>query len=282
MLKPTIVEGLIAAVREAARTEILPRFRRLDPATIETKSGPDDLVTIADQRAEVLIAERVRALMPDALIIGEEAVASDPAVLDGLATAELAVLIDPIDGTNNFAKGLAVFGVILAVMVRGQVVYGLLYDPVMDDWISAARGAGVQFGRGDGSPAQPVPPPPVPSRLDALEGFVALSVFDKATQARIVAGYPQFARILSLRCSCHEYRMIAQGYFGFVYNPGDKPWDHAAGALVLEELGGGVFDATGARYDPARSKGPLWAFNFGEAALQSAIKTALGADGSNV
>lgn len=278
MLTPQIIAGLIHATREAAQSEIMPRFRRLDPGQIETKSGPEDLVTIADRQAEVFIADRVRALLPEALIIGEEAVAANPDLLNGLATAPTTVIIDPIDGTSNFAKGVAVFGVILAVMHHGNTIFGLLYDPIADDWVQAQRGAGVQFVRGAGGLVQTLDPPAPPADVPNAEGFVALSMFDHDARCRISAGYPDFRRILSWRCSCHEYRMLAQGHGSFILNAGDKPWDHAAGALILEELGGGVWDRTGHRYDPASSKGPLWAFNFGDVAKQDQIRRALGED----
>lgn len=274
MLDQNVIDGLIDAVRFAARTEIMPRFRQLDAADIDTKSGPDDLVTIADKRSEVVIADRVRSLLPDALIIGEEAVATDPSLLEHLAEAKLAVIIDPIDGTNNFAKGLAVFGVILAVVADGQTVFGLLYDPVVDDWIMATRGGGVTFQRGDGTTSTLDAPNP-PASVAAAEGYVSVFMFNKTEQTQISKGYPAFARLNSLRCSCHEYRMMALGHADFCLNGGAHPWDHAAGALVLSELGGCVMDAMGAPYAPGRSHAPLWAFGPMDAARRDQIKHAL-------
>ena len=117
---------ILETVRDAARREIMPRFRALSEADINTKSAPDDLVTAADLAAEALITAQLGRAFPDALILGEEAVAADPNLRDQLADAEMAIIIDPVDGTWNYARGLALFGVILAVIcsARAAPTYG--------------------------------------------------------------------------------------------------------------------------------------------------------------
>ena len=139
---------VIDAVRKAARDCILPRFRQLSVADVSTKSGPGDLVTLADTEAEAQITAEIGALWPEAVVLGEEAVAADPANRDRMAQADWAVIIDPVDGTWNYAKGLATFGVILSVCHRGQPVFAMLYDPLMDDWIEASPGQGARAPRG--------------------------------------------------------------------------------------------------------------------------------------
>ena len=106
-LTESVFDGLIQAVRLAARTEIMPRFRNTTSDEIDTKTGPDDLVTIADRAAERVISEAAARLLPGALIIGEEAVDQDAGIFDALPEANLAVIIDPVDGTWNFANGEA-------------------------------------------------------------------------------------------------------------------------------------------------------------------------------
>lgn len=235
-LSETERDGLIGAVRAAARTEIMPRFRRLSPSDIDTKTSPTDLVTVADRAAERVLHDAVRALMPDAAIVGEEAVSDDPRILDRLKGAGRTVLIDPIDGTWNYAAGLALFGVILAVVEDGETRFGLLYDPVMDDWVMAERGTGAWFCR----PAETVlrlqGPPPRPKT--EAHAFVPLFLYPPADQARISATLPGWGRATSLRCSCHEYRTLAFGHADLIVAPGPKPSDHAAGVLITEEAGG--------------------------------------------
>lgn len=239
-----IENALIATVREVAKTEIMPRFRCLPDSDIRSKTAPDDLVTEADVRAEAAITKAVRELLPDALVVGEEAVSADSGVLDGLAQADCAVIIDPVDGTWNFAKGLATFGVILAVTVRGETVFGLLYDPVLDDWVVARRGGGAWFCRPDTDPRRLQIDGDTPQ--DQTVGFVPLFLFPFETRMRLSGAIPGYRRIWSVRCSCHEYRLLSQGHADFCLTGTLNPWDHAAGALAVEEAGGavGLLDGT--------------------------------------
>ncbi len=272
-LSENVKSGLIEALRFAGRTEIMPRFRNLHPEDIESKSHADDLVTIADKRAEVAISERAADLLPDALIVGEEAVAENPALLERLGSAETSVIIDPIDGTSAFASGLSTFGVLLAVRQAGQTVFGVLYDPILDDWIVAEPGQGAAFvnARGAHRPLSL----PAAKLLDQMQGYVPLYLFPKADQPKIAASFPRFKRITTLRCSCHEYRMMATGHCDFTLNAMAKPWDHAAGALVLEESGGSVLTSDGQPYDPAAPKAPLWAFAFKDERRQAEVMETL-------
>ncbi|MEL6571845.1 MAG: inositol monophosphatase [Pseudomonadota bacterium] len=254
-LDDAALNHLIAAVRRAGQTEILPRFRNLADDEMHTKSGPDDLVTIADTRAEAMIAAAARDALPDALIVGEEAVAEDPILLEQLKTADCAVIIDPVDGTSNFAHGLSVFGTILSVVLNGQTEFGLLYDPLCDDWVMARRGQGAAFVTESGQRTQLSARNPVQA-VDA-DGYVCLQLFPKDQQAELAAAYPSFNSVSNLRCSCHEYRMIAFGHADFILAAHAKPWDHAAGALILREIGGGVFFNHWAPYAPTSYSGPL-------------------------
>ena len=106
-------------LRAAARTEIMPRFRNLQPGAVRTKSSPTDLVTDADEAAEASITRGLERLHPGCLIVGEEACATDPSLLDRLATAPLAFVVDPIDGTANYCAGLPLFGVMAAAVMDG-------------------------------------------------------------------------------------------------------------------------------------------------------------------
>ena len=108
--------SLAHILRDAARAEALPRFRRLDATMVQTKSEAIDLVTEADTATEQVIRERVAVALPEALFVGEESVAADPALLPKLADADLAVVVDPIDGTANYAAGLPLFATMAALV----------------------------------------------------------------------------------------------------------------------------------------------------------------------
>lgn len=259
-----VEDGLTEAVRAAAKAEILPRFRNLSAREVATKSGPHDLVTEADRAAERAIAAAAQALVPGALVVGEEAAESDPGLVAGLADAEKAVIIDPLDGTSNFVAGLATFGVILALREHGETTFGLLYDPVFDDWVLARRGRGAWYCRPGAAPRRLTGRAARPR--GAAQGFVPLFLFAPDSRAAVAARLTRFGRVDNLRCSCHEYRMLALGQADFLFAPSAKPWDHAAGALVVAEIGGRVATAAGA-YDPAGPRAPLLALADGAAAI---------------
>lgn len=131
-----------AILAQVAAAEIMPRFQRLAAHQVKQKSSSFDLVTEADEAAERVISDHLRAAFPGCTIIGEEATAKDPALLEGIAAAELAFIVDPIDGTRNFVAGLPLFGVMIAATVRGEVVFGAIHEPVCQDTAFALRGEG--------------------------------------------------------------------------------------------------------------------------------------------
>ena len=247
--------ALIALVRDVAQAEILPRFRQLDAAQIRTKTSEHDLVTEADLQAEAVLTERIARIMPDARVVGEEAVSQDRSVLDRLSGPGRTVVIDPVDGTWNFARGLALFGVILAVVEDGRTIWGVLYDPVLDDWITASEGQGAWYASPDG-PARRLS---VASPTTAAEatGFVPLFLFHGAHRDRVAQSMLRVGRANSLRCSCHEYRLIAQGHVDFILSGVLNPWDHAAGVLITQEAGGTAQRLDGRPYRPILEPGGL-------------------------
>ena len=242
---------LVDEVRRVAKSEILPRFRALTASEVRAKTGPEDLVTEADLRAEAALSEAFRDRFPEALIVGEETAAADPSLLDQVAGADLALILDPVDGTWNFAHGLAVFGVLLAVAVRGVPVWGILYDPVCDDWIVAAAGEGARFGQ--------KPLKMAAGDMEVRTGYAPLGFIPERHRAEMAGQMAGLGRVGSLRCSCHEYRMLAQGYVDFVLSAGLMPWDHAAGALAVQEAGGVARMLDGSAYHAGRQSGYLLA-----------------------
>ncbi len=248
--------ALIEAVRRVAAAEITPRFRALGAGQVGAKSAPDDLVTVADTAAEVALTAAVGEILPGARVIGEEAVSEDPTILEGAGAPGLTVVIDPIDGTWNFAHGLAVYGVILAVLRDGETIFGLLYDPTGDDWVIARAGGGAWFA-GPARALVQLSMPDDPGRAGDAFGFVGLNLFSKPHQALIAETLPRFQRTQSLRCSCHEYRHQAQGHVAFGLNGALMPWDHAAGVLAVREAGGVARLLDGRAYAPTLHQGML-------------------------
>jgi len=249
--------ALINLVRRTAKAEIMPRFRNLSHADISAKSSPYDLVTEADLAAEAMLARGIQRMFPHALVLGEEACSTDPELRGKIDEAELAFILDPLDGTWNFAHGLPLFGVILAATRFGKPVFGLLYDPVMDDWITADLDTPAQMARNMGA-ARPLSV----SRggdIAALSGYVHLYLMPQEVQAQMAAKLPDFARTLMLRCSCHEYRTLAQGGMDFALSSVPNPWDHAAGLLICQQAGGVARMLDGRDYTAGITKGHILA-----------------------
>jgi fructose-1,6-bisphosphatase/inositol monophosphatase family enzyme len=252
---PIPTAALHYAVREAARLAILPRFRMLAEGEISQKTGPNDLVTIADTEAETLISASLARDWPQALVLGEEGVAKDPGLRAAMGTADPAVIVDPVDGTWNFAHGLAVFGVLLAVARAGRPVWGMLYDPVCDDWVEAAEGAPTRMATPSSSRLlRTAAPKPVAE----LGGYIPLGLYPEARKRDVALAGLGFGRVTSLRCSAQEYRLLAQGHVDFVLSgPTPHPWDHAAGVLAVQGAGGVTRFLDGGGYDTVRVAGVL-------------------------
>ena len=256
-LGPEEESRLIEAVRRIAAEEILPRFRMLGADDIATKSRHDDLVTVADRAAEARIAEAAAGILPGAVVIGEEAVSEDPALVDAIAGAGRCLIVDPVDGTWNFAHGIATFGVILALAEAGRTVWGMIYDPVADDWAVAHRGGGARMVRaGGGERALTLSAAPV-QEIGSMMGFAHSYLFRGEPRQRLFDRLPAFHRTDALRCSAHEYRQFAQGAADFCLSPVLNPWDHAAGCLIAEEAGGVARLLSGEDYGPTAREGRL-------------------------
>lgn len=247
--------SLVNLVRRAARTEILPRFRNLSAHQINTKSGPQDLVTEADTAAEAMIARGILRLFPNAVVIGEEAASADPSLRQKAAEAELAFIIDPVDGTWNFAHGVPLFGVILAATRFGRPIFGLLYDPMVDDWVISDDQTETRIA-GAGRP-ETLTRVSDGGELSELSGNMHYYLMPKETQAKLAPVLPAFYRMSSMRCSCHEYRVMAQGGADFTLSGILNPWDHAAGVLLCQRAGGVAQMLDGRPYDIRIEEGYL-------------------------
>ncbi|MEO8758745.1 MAG: inositol monophosphatase family protein [Devosia sp.] len=242
-------------LREATKAEILPRFRRLDPATIRTKSNPTDLVTEADTEAERWITAAIAKRWPSALVVGEEAVAADPALLHRLAGADLAVTLDPVDGTANFAAGLPLFAVMASVAVKGEVVAGIIYDPMGDDWFVAERGAGAFMRRPDGSSQRLKVADPVPV-ADTI-AHVSISFLDPVSKPKVLSNLIKLRISANYRVAGHDYRTMASGHCHAVLFNKLMPWDHLPGTLICAEAGAYVRKFDGSEYRASDLTGGL-------------------------
>lgn len=249
------VERLAGILRDAAAREILPRFRRLDPGTVKTKSNATDLVTEADTEAERWIKVEIAKLWPDAVVVGEESVAADPALLHRVTGVDLAITVDPVDGTANFAAGLPLFAVMASVVVKGETVAGIIYDPMGDDWMIAERGAGAWLRRPDGQSRRLAVADPVP--VDQMIAHVSIGFLDPASKPKVLANLIKVAISANYRCAGHDYRTMASGHCHAVLFNKLMPWDHLPGTLICAEAGAYVRKFDGSDYRPGDLSGGL-------------------------
>ncbi|MBY3062906.1 inositol monophosphatase [Rhizobium laguerreae] len=242
-------------VREAAQAEIMPRFRNLGAADVSEKTSAIDLVTQADVLAEHRITAALRQRFPAALVVGEEAYDADRSVVPALADAELAFVIDPVDGTYNFAAGLPVFGTMLAVTVRGETVAGIIHDPVLGDTVTAIKGAGTFLTRQDGQSTKLQVAEP--ASLNQMVGGMSWGHMDEPDRSRICANMAKIRMTFAFNCSAYEYWMVASGKLHFIGHTKLMPWDHLAGVLAHQEAGGHTAKFDGTPYRPGETVGGI-------------------------
>lgn len=245
---------MIRMARQVAKTEVMPRFRNLDRGTVGTKKDAHDIVTEADTAAEAALTQAFRQAFPAMQVLGEEAVSGDRSILGLLDGPGPVIIIDPIDGTWNYAAGQTNFGMILSVVQDGVTLFGVHLDPVMDDWIWAAPGMGAHWAREGATRAirtrgeQP---------LNQRIGLMSPALFAAEKRARLVTEALAYGRALSPRCAAHEYRLIAEGHADFALAAVLNCWDHAAGALIVTEAGGHVALLDGRAYGARTRDGVL-------------------------
>ncbi|MDR1213946.1 MAG: inositol monophosphatase [Propionibacteriaceae bacterium] len=233
---------ILALMKQVADDLVRPRFQRLEPDQIMQKQ-PGDFVTVADQEAEVWLTEQLRGRYPKAAFIGEEAVAGDPALLDGIAQHEHAFVIDPIDGTRNFVQGDPNYAVMIGELRLGQATRGWIWQPEFGVALVGEKGAGVERNG---------------VRLAALERSSRPS--GTATVSRLIGfRHPSLASSIrsSWWCAGVDYPMLFDGRIDFCCFKPPKPWDHVPGVMMLRELGGVAGVDRGPQYQADVSQGEL-------------------------
>lgn len=243
-------EPVTAIMRECGDSIVLAHFRDLSADQIEEKT-PGDLVTVADRKSERFLTEKLGGLLPDAAILGEEATAADPSVMDRIH-APVCWVIDPIDGTGNFAAGRSPFGILIALVRDGETEAGWIYDPVTQRLCHAHRGQGAWIdGKRMRSAGSGQAKPVIALYTSFMEGKERVRV-DAAAAAH-------FEVVPQPMCAAEQYPLLATGAHDVTIYRRSLPWDHAAGALFLNEAGGKVarFDGTAYRPDQTEMSGML-------------------------
>ncbi|WP_391089187.1 inositol-1-monophosphatase [Vibrio sp. NH-UV-68] len=201
-----------------------------------TQKGTNDFVTNVDKEAETLIIETIKASYPEHCIIAEE-----NGVIEGKDT-DVQWIIDPLDGTTNFIKGLPHFSVSIAVRFKGKTEVACVYDPMLNELFTAQRGSGAQLNNARIRVKQ----------LKDLQGAIIATGFP-FKQKQHSESY--FKIMSALFVDCADFRRtgsaaldlcyLAAGRVDGFFELGLKPWDIAAGELIAREAGVIVTDFAG-------------------------------------
>lgn len=248
-----IVAGLLTEVAEA---EILPRWRNLADADIRAKTGPNDLVTVADEESEKVLTRRLMEILPGSVVVGEEGVAANPVLMDLLGGSDPVWIVDPVDGTNNFAKGDEKFAVMVALAVADETVASWILEPVTGRTVMAARGEGAEMLSPEGRSRLRVA---LSAPLGEMAGSFALRFLpDAVRQPAREAATETLGHHYRLGCAGVEYIRLVTGAAHFAFYWKTMPWDHAPGILIHAEAGGhNARAADGRPYRPSELTGGL-------------------------
>jgi fructose-1,6-bisphosphatase/inositol monophosphatase family enzyme len=242
-------DAMHALLRDVSRTVILPRYQKLATHEITSKIA-DDVVTVADHEAEAMLAEGL-VKIADIPVVGEEAAFADETVFDRLSGD--CWIVDPLDGTRNFAKGKPPFGILIAMASGGDAHTGWIYDCLGDRFCAAHRGQGA-FVNGEKITARPTgETPPVAA--------ISLVFVDGARREAVKQAAAGYRQVDVPYCAAEQYPRLALGVNDVSVFERTLPWDHAAGALWLNEAGGKVARPDGSPYrvDEWRRKGLIGA-----------------------
>jgi len=218
-------EKIMDVIRDCAEQVVMPRWRNLSDDQIWRKEN-NSVVTEADIESEDFLKKRLLDLFPGSTTVGEEETEHDPSILDRLAGDAPVWVIDPVDGTSNFARGKDRFAMLLALCYRGEIIGGWLAAPALEQFIWGMKGEGAFRGT---------------ERLSTTGKSGVPSVLSGSLGARIrrIEGMREnFGEIVNHACCGAEYIDIALGNLDFAHYRRVKPWDHCAGDLVVREAGG--------------------------------------------
>jgi myo-inositol-1(or 4)-monophosphatase len=234
-----LLDFAIQTAREAGRL-LAERFGR--KIEISNKSEID-LVTESDLASERLIIDRIRTFYPRHSILAEESGASEPPDHD--AQSDWRWIIDPLDGTTNYAHGYPCFCVSIGLAHKGKLELGVVYDPIRDEMFAAERGQGASL---NGRRIRVSPTMNLSAAL-LCTGF-PYDVRQRNEFARHFASFIMHAQgVRRDGAAALDLAYVAAGRFDGFWEEGLKPWDVAAGALIVAEAGGRITHYDGSAFD---------------------------------
>lgn len=239
------IDSVTRIIAEVAEAEIMPRFQSLGADAVRTKSHAQDLVTDADVEAEKALTARLRDLLPGSVVVGEEAVHLDRAVLDRIGGEAPVWIVDPVDGTSNFVHGRPRFATAVALVIGTRTVAGWIHDPVAGETAAVEQGGGAWLGR----------PREAARRLSVRGQGQPLGRLEASVTRKPRSFHDVFARVRRQGSAAHDYKQLAEGRLHVATFSRLMPWDHAAGVLLHAEAGGHGALIDGRPYCPTLREG---------------------------
>ena len=249
MTPSALHEAMHALLRGVSARVILPRYQKLAEHEVTAKAA-DDVVTVADQEAEDMLTEGL-AKIADLPVVGEEASFADASVHDRLGGD--CWIVDPLDGTRNFAKGQPPFGILIAMASGGEAHTGWIYDCLSDRLCVAHRGKGA-FIDGEKIVARP-------TGEASPVAAISLIFMNDVRREAVKAAIADYRQVDIPYCAAEQYPRLALGVNDVSIFERTLAWDHAAGVLWLNEAGGKAarFDGSPYRVDEWARKGLIGA-----------------------
>ena len=224
----------VRAARAAGQT-IMRAYTELDRVEVTAK-GINDYVTSVDKEAEAAITYQIRKSYPDHTIVAEEGGESRGTNKDYIW------IVDPLDGTNNFVRGIPHFAVSIALQIKGKTEIAVVYDPVREELFSAVRGKGAKLNDFRVRVTKPID---LTSTIIGT-GFPFKARQHTETYMNIFGEvFGQCADLRRAGSAALDLAYVAAGRLDGFFEIGLKPWDIAAGDLICREAGGTVTDFTG-------------------------------------
>ncbi|MDQ7016264.1 MAG: inositol monophosphatase family protein [Gammaproteobacteria bacterium] len=225
--KQALLKQLETLLRDAAATELMPRFRHME-RQFKTDGS---IVTEADHACQEKLTRALQQQWPEIALLGEEmSKTQQQSVMDNSQNGLW--VLDPLDGTSNFAAGIPCFSISLALLIDHQVQLGLIYDPIRKECFSAIAGEGAWL---NGEPLNATEQTLLP-----LNQCMAQIDFKRLPQslAAQMASHPPYSSQRSFGSGALDWCWLAAGRVQVYLHGKQKLWDYSAGQLILTEAGG--------------------------------------------
>ena len=237
------IDAVTVLIAQVSADLVLPRFRSLRAGDVSSKAGfgdTEDIVTVVDREVETALTDGLRSIV-EAPVLGEEAAAADRSILDRVHADGYLWVVDPLDGTRNFASGSDGFGVMVSLVRDRQVRASWVYLPVRQEAFVAESGSGA-FLNGQRIRV-------ATAAHDPLRATLFVRFMPEARRTVVLARLDgRYVQAASCGAAAVEYTDVLRGRKDFVVYYRLLPWDHGAPAFVLTEAGGAATHLDGSAY----------------------------------